>query len=59
MLTCHLQLKLKRKTKKFFLDVQIIRDTAFDNLPISLVLFPYMLIDASEYAQVRVNYTLN
>ena len=33
--------------------------TAFYNLPISLVLLTNSLTDASEYAQVGLNYTLN
>ena len=33
--------------------------TAFYHLPISLVLFKDSLLDASEYAQVGLNYTLN
>ena len=32
---------------------------AFYHLPISLVLFTNSLLDASEYAQVGLNYTLN
>ena len=32
---------------------------AFYHLHMSLALFTHLLIDASEYAQVRVNYTLN
>ena len=31
----------------------------FSHLTISLVLFTHSFIDASEYAQVRLNYTLN
>ena len=33
--------------------------TAFYDLPISLVLLTHSLIDASEYAQVGLNYTPN
>ena len=33
--------------------------TAFYHLPIRLVLFTHSLIDASEYAKVGLNYTLN
>ena len=32
---------------------------AFYHPPISLVLFTNLLIDAAEYAQVKLNYTLN
>ena len=31
--------------------------TTLCHLPISLVLFPHSLVDASEYAQVGLNYT--
>ena len=34
-------------------------DSFFYHLPISLVLFTHSLLDASEYAEVRLNYTLN
>ena len=33
--------------------------TAFYQLPISLVLFTHSLIDAYEFAQVGLNYTMN
>ena len=33
--------------------------TAFYHLPLSLVLYTQLHIDASEYAQVGLNYTLN
>ena len=33
--------------------------TAFYNLPVSLILFTHLLLDACKYTQFALNYTLN
>ena len=63
MLTCHLQFKMKSKIECLFLMYRLLVKVKhlplLSALTISLVLFTHSLRDASDYAQVRPNYTLN
>ena len=74
MPACHLQLKMESKTECSLLTYSLFvkikhlpllstynllsTGLTFFHLPISLVLVTHSLIEASEYAQVGVNYSL-